>query len=202
MDKGRTNRINKTDSKCDKKSGVPVSVSDSLVLDHSYGGDGEDIQVVREEETYSVQEDEKRSQWRVGRRVVELGVLADGLSSCQLCGQPLQLSNCVGENKFGLAHVLLIKCQFTDCRLMNEVPTDSQHQTPNGRNAWDVNTKLAAGMLNEGFGETHVNSLLAALNIPSVSRKTLKNREREVGQQLGQMAEETCNKSLQEEMKL
>ncbi|XP_062618735.1 uncharacterized protein LOC134280339 [Saccostrea cucullata] len=52
------------------------------------------------------------------------------------------------------------------------------------------------------FGETHVHSLLAALNIPSVSQITLKNRGREVGQQFGQLAGETCNESLQEEMRL
>lgn len=32
--------------------------------------------------------------------------------------------------------------------------------------------------------------------------ENLKNREREVGQQVGEMAEETCQKSLQEEIRL
>lgn len=34
-----------------------------------------------------------------------------------------------------------------------------------------------------------------------MSQKTLKTREREVGQQVGEMAEETCQKSLQEEIR-
>lgn len=90
-----------------------------------------------------------------------------------------------------------------DCRVLNEVPTGSKHKAGNGRTVWDVNTKLAVGMVNGGYGEIHVNTLLAALNIPCVSQKTLKNREREVnGQQLREIAEETCQKSLQEEIRL
>lgn len=149
---------------------------------------------MREEQTVSVEEESARNQWRVGRRVVELGTLADGLKGCKLCGQPLQLSSCEGEQKYYLAHVLLIRCKSSDCGVLNEVPTGSKHKAGNGRTVWDVNTKLAVGMVNGGYGETHVNTLLAALNIPCVSQKTLKNREREVGQQVGEMAEETCQK--------
>ena len=36
-------------------------------------------------------------------------------------------------------------------------------------------------MINGGFGETHVNSILTSLNISSISKKSLKNRECEVG---------------------
>lgn len=57
-------------------------------------------------------------------------------------------------------------------------------------------------MVYGGYGKTHVNTLLAALNINCVSQKTLKTRERDVGQQVGEMAEETCQKSLQEEIRL
>lgn len=57
-------------------------------------------------------------------------------------------------------------------------------------------------MVNGGYGERHVNSFLDALNIPCISQRALKGREREVGQQLEQMADETCQKYLQEEIKL
>jgi hypothetical protein len=90
--------------------------------------------------------DDSYLEWRDGRRVVELGTLADGLKACQLCGQQLQLSNCVGDKKFGLAHVLKVKCQYPECGLINDVPTGSKHRTTNGGQSWDVNTKLAAGM--------------------------------------------------------
>lgn len=90
--------------------------------------DGDKVQrVVREEQTLSVKEESARNQWRVGRRVVELGNFADGLKGCKLCGQPLQLSSCAGEQKYGFAHVLLIRCNFSDYGVLNEVPTGSKH---------------------------------------------------------------------------
>lgn len=105
-----------------------------------------------------------------------------------------------GGEEYGLAHVLLIRCNFSDCGVLNEVPTGSKHKAGNGRTVW-VDTKLAVVMVNGGYGKTHLNTLLAALNIYCVSQKTLKTREREVGQQVGEMAEETCQKSLQEEIR-
>ena len=89
---------------------------------------------------------ERKNQWRVGSRTVELGVLADGLKGCNLCGQPLQLSSCIGEQKYGLAHVLQIKCNFPSCGHVNEVSTCSNHKTSKGGTAWDINSKLAAGI--------------------------------------------------------
>ena len=78
--------------------------------------------------------------WRNGRREVELGVLVDALSSCQRCGLPLSLYNCVGINTHGLAATLRILCVNTSCQFKNVVPTGKKHG-----HVWDVNTKLAAG---------------------------------------------------------
>lgn len=44
--------------------------------------------------------------WRKGRRVAELCVLADGLRSCEECGIPLHLSHCVGIITYGLGAFL------------------------------------------------------------------------------------------------
>lgn len=57
-------------------------------------------------------------------------------------------------------------------------------------------------MINGGFGETHVNSFLASLNIPGISKKSLKNREREVGVHLEELAEDSCQKQLQDEIRM
>lgn len=57
-------------------------------------------------------------------------------------------------------------------------------------------------MINGGFGETHVNCILASLNILGISKKSLKNREREVGVNLEEMAEESCQKQLQDEIRM
>ena len=47
-------------------------------------------------------------------------------------------------------------------------------------------------MINGGFGETHLNVLLAVLNIPGISKRGLK--EREVGNTLSKMADESLPK--------
>ncbi|XP_062603151.1 uncharacterized protein LOC134264915 [Saccostrea cucullata] len=145
------------------------------------------------------------SSWRVGRWIVELGTLVDYLKrGCVMCGNALQLVNTVGERKFGLGQVLQIKCTHSSCAHVNDIPTGSKHRVKADMKqyAWDVNTKLAAGMLNGGYGITHVNALLAALNIPGITNKSLKSREREVGKHLEEMAGQSCNEVLQEEMKL
>nr|XP_034318620.1 uncharacterized protein LOC117686879 [Crassostrea gigas] len=131
---------------------------------------------------------------------INLGILADGLKSCQLCSQPLHLNDCTGEKKIGLGHMLLIRCNY--CQLVNEIPTGSRHKTIAGGIAWDVNTKLAAGMIDAGLGEMHVNSLLSAMNIPTIPPKSIKCREREIVPHLADMAEETCRKNLEEEVRL
>lgn len=75
---------------------------------------------------------------------------------------------------------MMVKCNYLECGLVNDVPTGSRHKTTNCASAWDVNTKLAAGMINGGFGESHVNGLLSSLNIPTITQSTLKTREREI----------------------
>lgn len=57
-------------------------------------------------------------------------------------------------------------------------------------------------MINCGFGETHVNGLLAALNIPTITQTTLKSRELEIAPHLKNMVIESCSKQLDEEIKL
>ncbi|XP_021352505.1 uncharacterized protein LOC110449771 [Mizuhopecten yessoensis] len=50
-----------------------------------------------------------------------------------------------------------------------------------------------------GIGETTINKILAALNIPKISATTLKRREREAGTALESVAETTCDEALQKE---
>jgi hypothetical protein len=61
---------------------------------------------------------------------------------------------------------------------------------------------LFVGMINGGFGEQHVNCMLASLNIPTITQKSLKNREREVGVHLTDLAKESCQAHLQEELRM
>lgn len=73
-----------------------------------------------------------------------LGILAEGLRECALCKEPLLLSNCLGEKKFGLASHLYIRCSNQTCQLVNTIPTDSR----TGRSPFDVNLKASAGEYN------------------------------------------------------
>jgi len=57
-------------------------------------------------------------------------------------------------------------------------------------------------MINCGIGETQANSLLATLNIPGICSKSLKKREREVDVVLRSIAEQSCQRTLQEEATL
>lgn len=47
--------------------------------------------------------------WSVGRRVVELGVLAEALKGCKICGTPMHLHHTVEIQTYGLAAILKVK---------------------------------------------------------------------------------------------
>ena len=66
--------------------------------------------------------------WRSGRRVVDLGVLADGLSKCTFCSYPLHLSDTVGETIRGLGGYLHVVCKNSVCQEKNLVPYGKQHE--------------------------------------------------------------------------
>ncbi|XP_056013520.1 uncharacterized protein LOC130052467 [Ostrea edulis] len=137
---------------------------------------------------------EQMVNWRHGRRVVELGVLADALKACLNCGMPLQLTHAVDIQTYGLSAIIKIPCSNTCCQYLNNVPTGKKH----GR-VWDANTKLAAAMVHSGLGERQVNSFLSSLNIPAVSHKTISPRQTEMGTIVQSVASESTEMALMEE---
>nr|XP_034316705.1 uncharacterized protein LOC117686129 [Crassostrea gigas] len=134
--------------------------------------------------------------WRCGRRIVELGVLADALSACKKCGLPLQLSHCTGITTHGLSAMLKIPCSNTVCKYLNTIPTGKRHDD----RVWDVNRKLAAAVQHTGVGYTQINGILAELNIPPISKTLLYTRQEEVGQATESVASSSINDALQEEV--
>ena len=58
----------------------------------------------------------------------------------------------------------------------------------------DVNTRVALGSLHAGMGHTHVNHLLSTLNVPTISHKGYKVREREVGRCVEAVTQESCKR--------
>ena len=72
---------------------------------------------------------------------------------------------------------------------MNEMTNLKRHTSgKRGPKAYDTNTRLALGALNAGIGQTHLNSLLSCLDIPTINHVTFKAREREVGRALESVA--------------
>lgn len=122
-------------------------------------------------------------------------MLADGLSGCEKCGIPLHLSHSIGVLTCGLGSFLKVQCKNTICQHLNTIPTGKRH----GK-IWDANTKLATGMMHSGIGPSQVNALLSSLNIPTVSTRTLQNRQNELGTVMEKVAEDTKRSSLHEEI--
>jgi hypothetical protein len=54
-------------------------------------------------------------------------------------------------------------------------------------------------MYHTGLGETHVSSFLAALEIPHLHHKTMKQREREIAKSIDKVAKESSLRVLEEE---
>ncbi|CAG2194346.1 unnamed protein product [Mytilus edulis] len=129
--------------------------------------------------------------WRIGRRVVELGVIADHLQQCKHCGLPLSLHNIIDIKTYGLGSVLKVLCTNKSCGNINAIPTGKQHD----HKIWDVNTKLALAAIDLGLGEHQINGLLSILNIPTVSHCMIDSRIREVGDVIESVADQSMEES-------
>ena len=100
---------------------------------------------VHEEKLGEREREDAEITWEDGRRVVELGVLAEGLEACSVCKEPLQLKNIIEEKRYGLASLLYVQCECCNINIVytgkSHRPSSSHHGLP----IYDVNTKLATG---------------------------------------------------------
>lgn len=55
-------------------------------------------------------------------------------------------------------------------------------------------------MMHSGIGPSQVNSLLSSLNIPTISTRTLQNRQNESGKVVEKITEDTTRSSLHDEI--
>ncbi|VDI71554.1 Hypothetical predicted protein [Mytilus galloprovincialis] len=111
--------------------------------------------------------------WNSGRRIVELGVLAEGLSGCKKCGLPLQLAYASDILTYGLSAIIKV---------------NTTKRTPK------------VPMVHTGIGGRQVNSFLTALNIPPVSNTLLSARQKESGSAIETVAETTIAECLSQEI--
>ena len=55
---------------------------------------------------------------------------------------------------------------------------------------------MFVGMIDAGIGESHVNTFLSAMDVPSYSPQLMKKHERIVGPVIEEVAEESCIQSI------
>ena len=56
----------------------------------------------------------------------------------------------------------------------------------------NINTRVPLGSLPAGIGNTHLNNLLSAMNIPTMNYRLFSKREREIGHVVENIARESC----------
>ena len=120
--------------------------------------------------------------WRDGKRIVELGVLAEALGKCfgQGCSSTLDLRNTESEKRYGFASLLWVSC--VECGALNSIKTSkSHHVTKKGAPVYDVNTKAAGAMIDSELSVTGMQKFMASLEVLPVSARTLTKRERKIG---------------------
>lgn len=82
------------------------------------------------------------------RFIVDLGVLAKQLDKCSSCSKPLRLTNSLGVKPAGATETVYVQCP--DCGFISMVYLGKTHHTGNnirGRGAFDINTKVATGII-------------------------------------------------------
>ena len=124
---------------------------------------------------------DKNIYWYDGRRIVELKVLAQGLSKCsgEDCDLRLDLRNILKETRSGYGSFLWIKCE---CGEETKVPTGKEHKiNKHGRSIFDVNTKVVAATLHSGFGHESVARFMSVIEVPPPAISSSKAWERQIG---------------------
>ena len=129
---------------------------------------------------------EENFQWFEGIRIIELGVLAEGLKQCQASGclKPLQLSNTVRETRAGYGSWLWIWCE---CGTTNKIATGaSQHQNNEDhakqRPVFNVNLKFTGAMIHTGLAQLSLQRFFSALEVPAAAHTSVKSWERMIGE--------------------
>lgn len=78
-----------------------------------------------------------------------------------------------------------------------------QHRSgKRGPGAYNINTRIALGAFDSGIGYTHVNSFLMTLNVPTINRTAYKRRQREIGLAIEEVASNSCQMVLGNEVEI
>ena len=111
------------------------------------------------------------------------------------------MSNVMAEKKFRISSDFDIQCSI--CSRTNHISTSTQHRAGSrGTKAFDANSRVSLAALDIGIGFSHVNSILTAHDVQTMTRKTYKAREREVGKRAEWLTKETCKVKFDKECEL
>ena len=149
------------------------------------------------------------------RLVVELGhIVKQLIQGCVKCRLPLNICSAQGVTTRGLGGWIYITCDNPACKIVNRIALGKQHKKtlphednpfdimPPGNAIFDVNTKAASGIIHAGMGESDLNNLLSTLNLPTISHKSLKKREIEIGSVMQKYANTSADAALIKEQEL
>lgn len=132
--------------------------------------------------------------------IVNLKLLCEGLRKCNQCGEgPLSLDEISKPPvRVGLGVVLHLKCR--NCRKDSVIKPNHSHRTGRrGPEAVTLNTRAALAMIHTGQGHSHLNGDLSVLGVGSLSSRTYKKREREVGLAVESVCKKSCTRSQEAE---
>ncbi|KAK0159463.1 hypothetical protein PV327_011116, partial [Microctonus hyperodae] len=133
-----------------------------------------------------------------GRRIVDLDKLAEEMW-CQECDLPLSFRFCVNEDICEFASVFHIKC--SKCGTIHLVRS-STNEGKSTKSKYHVNFKVALAILDGGIGETQLNTILSALNVPTINHNSIKRYERLVGPAIETVVKDSCHEALKVEREL
>ncbi|CAC5382430.1 unnamed protein product [Mytilus coruscus] len=116
------------------------------------------------------------SNWQVGRRIVELGVLVTT----------------------GFGSYLQIICTNQECRTVTDVPTGKVGPT----GSFDITAKIVIGMIHAGLGYAQIRNFLTECNLPVMSKSCFQKHEKKIGKIFVAAAEESCKNAQQLEKEI
>ena len=101
-------------------------------------------------------------------RIVDFEHLTNILKQgCYKCQKELSVTRILNETKYDLGSIFKVSCKYclTVNKITNSTSTIGKGRT--GHGSFEVNTKMALGMIDAGLGESHASSFVFNMGIPT-----------------------------------
>ena len=127
-----------------------------------------------------------------GNRIVDLQYVGEILENgCAFCGIKPQL---LSERRIGFLSIFKVKCK--NCG--NVTSLRKQKGKKNGRGI-EINQMAVMGTLHSGLGASYLESLMASIEVPSLSEQGYTRVENCTGEAIEQEAAENCRSAITKE---